>query len=87
MKHGEMLENMEAGLGLTHHYEDAPIRLTKIVWAMYLRDLRRSASPVRNQCDGCVRGLPLVDGVHRGDGYDFICCTADRYAAQPEAHG
>jgi len=32
-----------------------------------------------NQCDGCRRGLPLHDGIHRGDGYDMIACTASRY--------
>ena len=37
------------------------------------------AVPV-NQCDGCRRGLPLVEGIHKGEGYDFIACTADRYA-------
>ena len=34
-----------------------------------------------NQCDGCMRGLPIVDGLHRNpDGsYDMIGCTKDRY--------
>lgn len=32
-----------------------------------------------NQCDGCRRGLPLRGGIHRGEGYDLIACTADRY--------
>jgi ribosomal protein L32 len=32
-----------------------------------------------NQCDGCARGLPLENGIHRGEGYDLIGCTADRY--------
>lgn len=38
-----------------------------------------------NQCDGCQRGLPMVDNgfggeVHQGNGkYDRIACTADRY--------
>lgn len=37
-----------------------------------------------NQCDGCQRGLPLVDSkfggkIHKGKGYDMIVCTADRY--------
>jgi len=34
----------------------------------------------RNQCDGCSRGLPIDEhGIHRGDGYDAIVCTAERY--------
>jgi len=32
-----------------------------------------------NQCDGCRRGLPVEDGTHRGEGYDLIVCTKDRY--------
>jgi hypothetical protein len=32
-----------------------------------------------NQCDGCARGLPMENGIHRGEGYDLIGCTADRY--------
>lgn len=37
-----------------------------------------------NQCDGCARGLPLENGIHKGDGYDLIGCTADRYVmAEP----
>lgn len=39
----------------------------------------------RNQCDGCRRGLPLKDGVHRGEGYDAIGCTAHLYANQQTA--
>jgi hypothetical protein len=38
-----------------------------------------------NQCDGCGRGLPVSGGLHRGEGYDLMACTADRYAgAQPK---
>ena len=37
--------------------------------------------PERNQCDGCARGMPIDEhGIHRGEGYDVIVCTADRYA-------
>lgn len=37
-----------------------------------------------NQCDGCARGLPLVNGIHKGEGWDAIGCTADRYVvAEP----
>jgi len=36
----------------------------------------------RNQCDGCARGLPIDEhGIHRGEGYDVIVCTADRYTS------
>lgn len=38
-----------------------------------------------NQCDGCRRGLPVVNGVHRGPGGfwsgDIQGCTKDRYLA------
>lgn len=34
---------------------------------------------VYNNCDGCQRGLPLKDGIHKGKGYDMIGCTKDRY--------
>lgn len=34
-----------------------------------------------NQCDGCNRGLLLIDGVHYGAAYDLIGCTAERYGA------
>ena len=34
-----------------------------------------------NQCDGCRRGLPIDNGIHRGEGYDMIACTRDRYEA------
>ena len=32
-----------------------------------------------NQCDGCRRNLPVVDGLHKGEGYDMIACTKERY--------
>lgn len=41
MKHGEMLERMEHDLALAHHYEDVPIRLTKIVYAWVTITKRR----------------------------------------------
>jgi len=38
-----------------------------------------------NQCDGCRRGLPLDEyGIHHGEGYDMIACTAKRYVKQAE---
>ena len=42
----------------------------------------QDSTPERNQCDGCARGLPIDEhGIHRGDGYDVIVCTADRYTS------
>jgi hypothetical protein len=32
-----------------------------------------------NQCDGCRRGLPVENGLHRGAGYDLIHCTRALY--------
>ena len=44
------------------------------------------ASP--NQCDGCLRGLPIANGLHNGGPGDLIGCTAHLYAsiapAQPD---
>ena len=36
-----------------------------------------------NQCDGCIRGLPLNDAGHHADknGHPVMACTKDRYAA------
>ena len=35
----------------------------------------------KNQCDGCRRGLPLKDGIHKNSDsiYDIIGCTAEFY--------
>jgi len=33
----------------------------------------------KNQCDGCNRGLPLKEGIHEGEGFDFIQCTKHLY--------
>lgn len=35
-----------------------------------------------NQCDGCRRHLPIIDGVHMDFGYDMIGCTKDRYTGE-----
>lgn len=43
------------------------------------RALAANVTNPLNQCDGCRRGLPIVNGIHRGPGYDLIGCTADRY--------
>ncbi len=32
-----------------------------------------------NQCDGCRREMPLVDGIHKAEGYDMIGCTKHLY--------
>ncbi len=37
-----------------------------------------------NCCDGCQRGLPIKDGIHKGTGYDMIGCTKDRYESSPK---
>lgn len=35
----------------------------------------------QRNCDGCARGLPAVDGLHRGtEPWDLQACTAARYA-------
>lgn len=42
------------------------------------------AEALPNMCDGCQRGLPLVDGLHRGASpFDLLCCTAGRYGHTP----
>lgn len=33
----------------------------------------------QNQCDGCMKGIPLVDGLHKAEGYGVIACTRKRY--------
>jgi len=41
-----------------------------------------SQKEFRNQCDGCRRGLPIVDGDHINPrtGWVFMHCTKDRYS-------
>ena len=35
---------------------------------------------MRNQCDGCCAGLPIVEGIHRTpDSRIHMECTANRY--------
>lgn len=37
-----------------------------------------------NQCGGCMRGLPIVNGLHRGPtSWDGEACTKDRYQPSP----
>jgi hypothetical protein len=47
--------------------------------------------PDVNQCDGCLRGLPIVKGLHRGTypngGWDVMSCTADQYTTPRAAEG
>lgn len=40
----------------------------------------------KNQCDGCARGLPIHNGIHRGDGYDMIGCTKDLYIPERKTY-
>ena len=32
-----------------------------------------------NQCDGCMRGLPVKDGIHFDGEKPYMGCTKDRY--------
>ena len=53
------------------------------------RGVRAVAAPI-NQCDGCRRGLPIENGMHRLTGIgcytgEVMGCTADRYI--PAAQG
>lgn len=34
----------------------------------------------RNQCDGCVLGLPVINGLHINlEGKPYMCCCKDTY--------
>jgi hypothetical protein len=66
-----------AALSGTPEQPAGPTRRSRVA---LLREAVRARMP-RNQCDGCARGLPLEGGIHRGEGYDMIGCTADRYRA------
>jgi len=36
---------------------------------------------MKNQCDGCVIGLPVVMGIHRTiENEPYMCCTRHKYA-------
>jgi hypothetical protein len=50
---------------------------------VYARPTPAAAAGVpTNQCDGCARGLPLANGIHRGPGsWDVQGCTANMYAS------
>jgi len=59
--------------------ESCPAHDEYVMWEAAREAL--APQPERNQCDGCARGLPIDEhGIHRGEGYDVIVCTADRYA-------
>ncbi len=32
-----------------------------------------------NQCDGCLRNLPVEDGIHWYNAIPYMVCTKDRY--------
>lgn len=50
-------------------------------------DMSQETEPI-NQCDGCRRRLPLVNGIHREPGGGMgIGCTADRYRQETELPG
>jgi len=34
---------------------------------------------MNNQCDGCIRGIPVVNGVHRDAQYFGMVCSKERY--------
>lgn len=40
-----------------------------------------SKREVAEQCDGCMAGMPVVEGIHRNNGRAHMACTASRYAA------
>lgn len=54
---------------------DSYVALPQIVKASVVVALNE----LSNQCDGCRRGLPVVDGIHRGEPYDLQSCTKHRY--------
>jgi len=36
---------------------------------------------MNNQCDGCVRGIPVVEGIHRDDEQYFgMACSKSSYS-------
>lgn len=43
----------------------------------------------KNQCDGCQKGIPKVDGMHRMGAHPrtLIGCTKDRYEKKECEHG
>jgi len=39
---------------------------------------------MNNQCDGCIRGIPVTNGVHRDAQYFGMVCSKDRYKEKPK---
>ena len=39
---------------------------------------------MNNQCDGCQRGIPVVNGVHKDEQGFGMGCTKGRYIEEPE---
>jgi len=37
---------------------------------------------MNNQCDGCIRGIPVVNGVHRDAQYFGMVCSKARYTEE-----
>ena len=38
-----------------------------------------TSQEMNNQCDGCIRGIPVVNGVHRDAQYFGMVCSKERY--------
>ncbi len=45
----------------------------------YYNEGARGGKP-HNNCDGCARGLPVVNGLHMDNGMAICGCTAHLYA-------
>ena len=101
MTNDELVAAIEAAFQLTQR--SGPLTTEHAIAASHYEALikeqaRRAAAPdrasdnaARNQCDGCARGLPISDGLHREpfSGLPVMSCTADRYApaAPPAGRG
>jgi len=77
------------------YYNAEPVTLAQLLAALPkdgsleapAEDVRAMVDePVRNQCDGCQAGIPIINGAHRmgkPGGYpDLMGCTAKVYRAQ-----
>jgi hypothetical protein len=52
----------------------------KSVDQFYKENAARYENVKLNQCDGCGRDLPIVDGIHReANGMPYMTCKADLY--------
>jgi hypothetical protein len=81
-----ILDDQEAA-ELWDHWKGAWLEHVRQKRLFAQADKMRATDPKSplNQCDGCARGLPIENGIHRGKGYDLIACTADRYTDKPSA--